>query len=239
MKKFLLPFLYAICAIALLNGTALTTVRSFAYAVSTPYAVIGEDVWLLAENGNKLFLLPRTYYAKIDRMDDGYYYVSFNGVSGKITKTSVSVVGYDKDVKETRTIIKIASEYSVFTEIKLRDSLDGEVKEVEATAPTSEPLTYLGTYEQGDKIWYYVTYGGEYGYVLNTYTDSPNLSFEPFSPVEEKSEEKIEEPTEKSKSKRSDLVKIIVISAVSAVAVILIIVLFLPRKGKKHHYYYS
>lgn len=207
-----------------------------AYGLSTPYAVIGDDVWLLSENGTKIFSLPKTYYARIDRMDDHYYYVTFNGVSGKISKTSVSVVGYDKDVKETQRIIRVAGEYSVFTEIKLRTSLDGEDEE-SAKVPTTEPITYLGSYVQGDKTWYYVSYGGAYGYILNQYTDTPTIIIEDFVP--EKAPEEKKAPEEEKENKNPDLVKILVISGVSAAALILLIVLFLPKKNRKKRYYYS
>lgn len=232
MKKSVVIFLFLMIIVAatpLAQGVT-------SLAVSTPYAVIGEDVWLLAESGSKLFLLPKTYYARIDRMDDGFYYVTFNGVSGKIPKQSVSVVGYDKPVKDTQKIIRIAPEYAVFTEIKLVTALEGEGKE--ELAPTSEPLTYLGTYKQGETVWYYVSFGGKYGYVKNTYTDSPEIGFEDFKPV---SDEKTEEPNEQTEptEKKSELVKILVISGVSAVALIFVIILFLPRKNKKHRYYYS
>lgn len=237
MKKYIAFFI--ISAIILGVGTVYAADRfgeEKAEAVSTPYAVIGEDVWMLNENGSKLFLLPRTYYARIDRMDDNFYYITFNGVSGKIPKASVSVVGYDKDVKDTQRIIRISTEYSVFTEIKLKASLDGEAGE-DITAPTSEPLTYIGTYKQGESIWYYVSYGGAYGYVLNTYTDTPTIVDEEFVPEKDITEEA--KPPEEEKEEQPELVKILVISGVSVAVLILVIILFIPRKNKKHKYYYS
>lgn len=209
-----------------------------AFAVSTPYAVIGEDVWLLGEAGNKLFLLPETYYARIERMDENYYYVVFNGVSGKIPKGSVSVVGYDRQVKDTQKIIRIGDQFSVFTEIKLKTVIDGEGAE-ELAIPTSEPLTYVGTYKLGEQIWYYVSYAGLYGYVLNTYTDTPSMGTEKFIPEQDEPEGR-ESPAEESEEEtKPDLVKILVIGGVSAVVLIFVIILFLPRKNKRHKYYYS
>ncbi len=233
MKKSVVVFLLVI--IAFVAATPLAQGVS-SLAVSTPYAVIGDDVWLLAESGNKLFLLPKTYYARIDKMDDDYYYVTFNGVSGKIPKASVSVVGYDKAVQDTQKIIRIAPEYAVFTEIKLKTALEGESKD--ELAPTGEPLTYLGTYRQGETIWYYVSFGGKYGYVKNTYTDSPELTFDEFKPVTDEKKAEPNDADEKTENK-PELVKILVIGGVSAVALIFVIILFLPRKNKKHKYYYS
>ena len=234
MKKRWFVFIIAFFFCVGLNG-----VGEKAYAVSTPYAVIGTDVWMLNESGNKLFLLPETYYAKIERMDENYYYISFNGVSGKIPKGSVSVVGYDKQVKDTQKIIRVADAYAVFTEIKLKTALEGE-NTGEFAVPTTEPLTYVGTYKQGDAVWYYVSYAGNYGYILNTYTDSPNMTTERFVPEREASiEEEREEERSEEEGPKNDLVKILIIGGVSAVVLVLIIILFLPRKSKKHKYYYS
>ena len=222
----------------LLCGVTMGTGRT-AYAVSTPYAVIGADVWMLDESGTKLFLLPETYYAKIERMDDNYYYVSFNGVNGKIPKGSVSVVGYDKRVQDTQTIIRIAETYAVFTEIKLRTALEGEGAE-EFAVPTNEPLTYVGTYKLGDGVWYYVAYAGTYGYILNTYTDTPSMEIKRFVPEREGTEEEREEKeVTEEKEEGSDLVKILIIGGLSLVLLVLTVVLFLPRKSKRHKYYYS
>ena len=214
------------------------TVADIAYAVNAPYVVIGEDVWLLDNEGTKLFLMPQTYYARIISMDENYYYVTFNGVDGKIPKGSVSVVGYDGDVKNTSMVIHIANDYAVFTEIKLKSKLEGTSSD-EVTVPTTEAITYIGSYKQGDTLWYYVSYGGSYGYIKNTYTDSPELKFENFIPVKDTTDAPEVDEKEQPKEKQPELTKILIIAGVSVVAIIFIIVLFIPRKNKKHKYYYS
>lgn len=53
MKKSVVIFLFLMIIVAatpLAQGVT-------SLAVSTPYAVIGEDVWLLAESGSKLFFI--------------------------------------------------------------------------------------------------------------------------------------------------------------------------------------
>lgn len=224
----------AIFCVAITFGTFKSVV---AHAVNTPYVVIGEDIWLLDDNGSKVFLLPETYYARIISMDDNYYYVSFNGVDGKIPKGSVSVVGYEGEVKNTATMIRIASEYSVFTEIKLKSKLEGDSNE-DITVPTGEALTYLGSYKQGDVLWYFVCYGDKKGYVKSDYTDSKEMKFEKFVPISNTSESPDVEKREKE-TEEKDLPKILIIAGVSVVAIILLIIIFLPRKNKKHKYYYS
>ena len=214
--------------------------RVHAFALSTPYVVIGDNVWLLnVESGEKLFLLPTTYYAKIEEMDENYYYVTFNNVKGKVNKNSVAVVGYDKETKGTLLPLKISSEYAVFTEIKLKSKVDGEIDDI-VSIPTGETFTYVGTYQQNDVTWYYVTYGGEYGYLQAQYTDVPNITINDFIP--ENDSETITEPSDipsQQEQNEPDLVKILVISGVCVVGVILAIILFIPRKNKKHKYYYS
>ena len=233
MKKLLFMWLLAIFFIS--NAVSTST----AFALSHPYAVIGNDVWMLErDTGRKLFVLPETYYAKINEMDNDYYYIVFNSIEGKILKNSVSVVGYDKETIGTSKTLGINNQFSVFTEIKIRVSLESAGEE-SFTIPTNETFTYLGTYKQGEKEWYYVTFGGQYGYVESNYTDEPNLSFENFIP--EVSQEVID-PIEQSppeEDEEDDLVKILVLSGVSVVAIVLAIIIFIPKKGKKHKYYYS
>lgn len=233
MKKILIA-LTAIFTVAISFGALKT---EYAYAVNTPYVVIGEDIWLLDDNGGKIFILPETYYARILSMDDNYYYVSFNGVNGKIPKNSVSVVGYDGEVKNTAKMIHIASEYSVFTEIKLKSRLEGESNE-DITVPTGEALTYLGSYKQGDVLWYFVSYEDKSGYIKSSYTDSPEIKYEKFVPINETSVAPEVEKKENETEER-DLTKILIIAGVSVAAIVLLIIIFLPRKNKKHKYYYS
>jgi hypothetical protein len=211
---------------------------SEAHALSVPYAVIGDDVWLSDSEGTKLFLLPSTYYAQIESMDDNFYYIVFNGVRGKIPKGSVSVVGYEYEVKQTARTLQIASEYSVFTEIKLKSCLEG-ASTYEATIPCDQSFTFIGIYKQGDTVWYYVTYGGKYGYIKNTYTDTPQIVFDDFVPEKTPTEENEPITEGNEDEKKPELIKILVIGGASAIAVIFVIVLFIPHKGKRHKYYYS
>ncbi|MBR2479785.1 MAG: hypothetical protein IKB56_00580, partial [Clostridia bacterium] len=74
----------------------LSTTPKVAYADnSTPHVVIEADIWLYDDKGEKIFMLPKSYYARINNLDDTYYYVTFNGVAGKIKKNEVRAVGYE------------------------------------------------------------------------------------------------------------------------------------------------
>ena len=133
-----------------------------AYAVDNPYVVIGNNIWLLDRtNGQRIIILPETYYARVDNMDGEYYYVTFNGVAGKVERNSVSLIGYHTEATGTMQEIRIDPKYSYFTEIKLRDSLDGTGEEI--LVPTDASLVFLGEYPTEADEWYYVGYNGNNG----------------------------------------------------------------------------
>lgn len=200
------------------------------YAKDMPVAVIGEDVWLLGEGGERLFLLPETYYAPIVGIDDTYYTVSFNGIVGKIPKMSVSVTGYGDEVAGTQQLLRVSGKYSAFTGLKIRLSPEENSVETDASIPVSESFTYLGSYPYGDEVWYYVVYGDRYGYVLSDYCDK-KVETALF-----KTEENVEKE-EDSAPKDDSLLKILIISGVAVTVVILLIVLLIPKKGKTRYYY--
>lgn len=100
---------------------ALFCLRAPAHAATgTPHVVVSGEVWLLDENGVKLFLLPDTYYARINNLDDGYYYITFNGVSGKVSKNVVSTTGYHATAKGTTAELQVNKDYVEFVSINLK-----------------------------------------------------------------------------------------------------------------------
>ena len=205
------------------------------FATDSPYIVVGENVWLCGEQGEKIFLLPESYYAAVVGIDETYYTVVFNGVSGKVPKASVSVVGYHEQAAGTAQTLHVSEKYSAFTGLKLRLSPDTSADSDEAFVPVGEPFTYLGAYPTADGTWYYVCYGEAYGYVLSDFCDR-TVEIKPFVP-EQKTESPIEE--EEEEKKEDGLLKILVVSGVAVTIVILLLVLILPRKGKKTRYYYE
>ena len=206
------------------------------YALDTPYVVIAQDVWLFSEQGEKVFLLPESYYAPIVGMDENYYFVQFNGVKGKLPKNTVSVTGYGEEVAGTTQTLHISEKYSAFVGLKLQASMEGQTEGDDAFIPVGEPFTYLGSYPTADKTWYYVCYGDKYGYVLSDFCDT-EVKTRPFEP-EIKTEEEEKEGTPEEK-KDDSLLKILVVSGVAVTVVILLLVLVLPGKKKKTRYYYE
>lgn len=210
-----------------------------AHAVDIPYIIISGEVWLLdITTGNRIFVLPETYYARIDNLDSNYYYVTFNGVSGKVEKVTVSTVGYHTTATGTIQDIQIAEKYHTFTEIKIKTAMDGGGTDIEV--PTSESLIFLGKYPSTD-MWYYVKYNESCGYIRAEFTNQPNMVISKFIPEEKpKSDENGNNPNGNSKTKLNpDLIKILIISGLCFVLIIIIILIFRPNKNRKNRYYYE
>jgi hypothetical protein len=214
-----------------------------AYALDFPYIVVDGEVWLLdSTTGGRIFLLPDTYYAKIDNLDENYYYITFNGVSGKVEKTLVSTIGYHTTAVGTIQDINVGEKYRIFTEIKLKSSMDSSGTDIEV--PTSESLIFLGKYPSTD-MWYYVKYNEICGYIRAEFTTQPDLVISPFVPEEEEiviveeDTETLVDDTVIDNPFNTDLVRILVISGLCFVLVILIILIFRPSKGKSNRYYYE
>lgn len=204
-----------------------------AYAQEAPYVVIKENVWLLSiDNAQPLFLMPKTYYARIDTMDESYYYVTFNGVKGKVERASVSTVGYSGEVKSTMQEVLIQPKYHIFTEIKLNTSMS---KGQEVAVPVTASLIFIGQYP-AEEMYYYVKYNEVCGYIKAEFTTNPNIIIAEFKP-ETSAENTATQP--KATQKNKELIKILVITGLCVVFVVLLIVIFKPIKGKKNRYYYE
>ena len=206
-----------------------------AYAVDKPYVVIGESIWLLDRStGQRIFLLPETYYARVDDIDGEYYYVTFNGVAGKVDRSLVSSIGYHTEATGTMQEIRIDQKYSYFTEIKLKSSLDGTGEEI--LVPTDASLVFLGKYPTDSELWYYVGYNGSCGYVKAEFTSVKDIVIVPFVPEEKPAEYTPEEPKKKD---NAELVKILIITGLSVSVAVLLIIIFHPRKKGVNKYYYE
>ncbi|MBR1746895.1 MAG: hypothetical protein IJ735_01640 [Clostridia bacterium] len=223
-----------------LDGGIFRVKQTAAYALDFPYVVVGQNVWLLKkEGGSRLFLLPETYYARVDNLDEEYYYVTFNGVSGKVDRTAVSSIGYHAEAPGTICELRVDPKYASFTEIRLKGSMDGGFSD--STAPVGGSFLFLGKYPVDTELWYYVRYEDVCGYIKAEFTTTPNITFPAFVP-EPKPETDDPSPTTADHSpdeSSPDLVKILVITGLSVAAVVLLIVLFRPRKKGAKRYYYE
>ncbi len=216
-----------------------------AEASATPHIVVAGDVWLLDEFGEKLFLLPDTYYARINNLDENYYYVTFNGVNGKVQKNIVSTVGYHATATGTSRDITISGDYSEFVAINLKKAPDVGAENA-CQVPLNETITYLGSYPKDNALWYYVGYNGNYGYLKAERTSMPQPSIPTFTPeVPETVPASAEESSDKTETALDKLtdkqLKIVVIVGLAVPAVAVIILLFRPviRKNKRKETYYD
>jgi hypothetical protein len=153
-----------------------------ACAVDVPHAIIGDGTWLLNNEGAKIFLMPAGYYAKILSMDENYYYVIFNGVNGKISRSNTSVVGYNLIAKGTSEALCIDDEYFDFDSIFLKKNPITSSENV-TLIPTTDGFIFLGEYPQDDKaLWYYIKYNQFYGYIKSTRTNKSTITYDKFVP---------------------------------------------------------
>jgi hypothetical protein len=206
-------------------------------AVSTPHVVIEGEVWLLDSQGSRLFLLPETYYAKIDNMDNDFYFITFNGISGKVGKNLVSTIGYHTQASGTMQELRIDPQYYDFKTIALKSSMDGGE---EILLPVNDSFIFLGEYPLTE-MWYCIRYNDKIGYIKAARTTAPNIQIPVFKPEQPQQpntsgggSEIIDTPKEKA-----SLLRILIIAGLCVPAVILIFLLFKPQKPRKRRYYYD
>ena len=199
---------------------------------STPHVVCTSDVWLLDEKGEKIFIIPASYYARINNLDDNFYYVTFNGVAGKIKKNEVSTVGYHKTAKGTALELYTNDEFSDFSHIQLKQHPD-KGAECLLNIPFGDSYTYLGDYPtDGGEKWYFVKYNGVTGYLLASRTNEPDLTIEVFTPEVVEDEKPEEEDSTPSSGLEETEMKIIIIVGLIVPALAIVVLLFKPHRKK-------
>lgn len=211
----------------------LSTTPKVAYADnSTPHVVIEADIWLYDDKGEKIFMLPKSYYARINNLDDTYYYVTFNGVAGKIKKNEVRAVGYEFQATGTTADLTISSDYADFYGLQLKKHPDTQADNA-LTIPMNATFTFIGKYPSGTgETWYYVKYENTLGYVKANRTSAPDLEIPLFTP--EVSASPVPEEEEKKDSIISSIdsteLKIIIIAGLAIPAVAIVVLIFLHRR---------
>lgn len=212
----------------------------YCFALATPHVVIEQQVWLLdIDSGSRLFIIPQTYYAKIDNMDDDFYYVTFNGVNGKVERNLVSTVGYHTQAAGTMQEMRVHSQYSDFKSIALKSSMDSSHEDI--IMPVNESFIFIGEYPLTE-MWYCVSYNDQIGYIRASRTTVPDIQIPTFIPEEEETESvKPQENTDEEEGffQNSSVLRIIIVAGLSIPAVLMIILLFKPQKTKKRRYFYE
>lgn len=235
MKKALLLLILLACSVSV----TVMPFTAYAQGKSTPHIKILGDVWLLSLEGEKLFLLPDTYYAKIDNLDETYYFVTFNGVPGKVMKASVASVGYHEKAAGTMRDLKIADSYSEFDAINLKSQPDLSAQNT-VSMPIRASFIFLGKYPTDNGLWYYVKYNQYYGYIKAERTNAPEITFDPFVPVAAMEEEPPPGETPKNPldtlDEGNNTLKIIIIIGLAIPAILIIFLIFKPSKYNSARY---
>lgn len=233
LKKAVTLLFILISAVMMSYGSAAQA------STGTPHVVVDGEVWLLDEAGNKIYLLPNTYYARINNLDDSYYYVTFNGVSGKVSKNVVTTTGYHTTATGTSFEMQINDGYLEFVSINLKSTPSLSAANV-AEVPTSASFTFIGEYPTQEGIWYYIKYNQYYGYIKQERTTATTLNIPSFRP-----ETAPVESGDDNKEGTSDnglldglegsQLRTLIIVGLSIPAVLIIFLIFRPSKHKKYY----
>lgn len=188
----------------------------------TGYArVVQEDVYLYAapQSDSGLFILPRTYFVRLTGQAGGYYSVEYlsgtNAVQGYCRTEDLEPVDY---IPETPFL-----EYE--TEVTFTagsgDLPDGFITEY------SVPASFYGTFYYGSSVYYYVSIGGETGYV-------PASACPPLNYPENTEHTQTEIPdSPEQPSGNTNVVNIVLICALSVAALGAVYFLFRPARGSE------
>jgi hypothetical protein len=216
---------------------------SIANALDMPHIIIIDNIWLLNENGIKLFVLPHSYYAKILNMDENYYYISFNGVSGMINRSIASVVGYHTTAKGTSEVLTINDDYYEFDSIFLKKTPLLSSENI-ISIPVSDSFTFIGEYPQDDNdLWYYVKYNQYYGYIRSVRTNKPTMEYDTFIPeklVNDPSDDSNSDSTQKqsdntNSTMNENIIRTAIVIGLVIPAGFVIMIIFKSGKNKKYH----
>ena len=201
-----------------------TTPARAAEIASTPHVIITENVWLCSSSGDRLFLLPNTYYAEITGMDETFYFVTFNGVSGRVEKNEVTTVGYHTKADGTMRDMKVDEAFSEFPTINLKSRPDLASTNLVAM-PTNANFTFVGRFPLEKELWYAVRFDQYFGYIRAARTNIKDITFEDFKPQEAPV---IANPVDESNGSGSEILKGDGTTSSSTLKIILVVGLIVP-----------
>lgn len=244
MRKFSLIFtvfiIIAICSITFCPSFISATATSNEY-----YKVTSNDVVFYNEDNNELFIVPNSYYLLKtgEQLTGDYYYVSYQGIDGKVLKTSVGTSVFDIEDPYYLNVVNLDKTFLLICSIP---SLTAE--DPIYISDITRNFNFIGVTSDvstTDK-WYYVSYTSganlRYGYIISSDTTKPELATtipafveEPIntdspSPSTTLNPDTPEEPT-------NNLLRVLLILGISIPAVIVVFLLFRPSKGKGSNYH--
>lgn len=219
MKKYIL---FAALLLAVLPAAALAAARP-ARAEEAFYArVLEEGVYLYssADETSGLFILPRSYFVRIESEEDEWYRVLYREGDPDIPP----VRGYCKRSEITPVDFIPQTPY-LFYQIDITyragsgDYPDGFLDEFTLTAD------YFGKFYYGSEVSYYICLDGQFGYVPSSACPEPDYP--------ENIEHTESGSGNTSPAKKSNAVNIVLVCALAVAALGAVYFLFRPAKSQK------
>ena len=233
MKKFLLVFMsifvFLLCPF---QKNAKADDKTF-YAKITS---TGVQFCATPSETNALFVLPYSYFVKVNYIVDDYYKVTYKDVEGYVRRDKVTLMNGVPQVPF------FDATYEIFVPFGLYQSPSQTSTVVTTLTDTDRKITYYGELAgqqvtSNNNIWYYsqVTISGEekFGYVFSGVTDlltQPIINNETFDIV---SDDFLETPTSEFKN-LSTGTKIMLIVAISVPSLLILYFLIKPSKIVKN-----
>ena len=115
-----------------------------------------------------------------------YFFITFNGVNGKVARGAVSTTGYHLEARGTAATAFICQDFNDFASISLRARPLRQSNSV-GEIPTSQEFLVLGEHPLTLENWFYIKVpaaSGEplFGFILAERTNIKELTFEAFIP---------------------------------------------------------
>ncbi len=233
-----------ICCMILLSLTAslIFIPKAQAETVCKWARIVSENVPLYAdESCNKtVFLLEKSYYVEIlEELDKTYLVAVMQNEAG-----FPQIVGYVRKIESERcTVAPLTPYYPTVKLLVTADSAQLKLSPLPSAenviaAINTQSLSYYGKVNNYGITWYYVYYGGKFGYVESDSVSAPQISLHPTPIEKDKPTIKPQEPEtpdgEDNEKGFSPASEILLIVFVALLAVGLTLALFLPGNvGKK------
>lgn len=234
-------FCVALCA--LLCSLSFSPLVAQAYAPSDVswVRVVDDNVRLFAncENSKAVFELQKSYYLQVLGEENGMYLVSvmqnengFPQITGYVWKAEVEDCDQPPVPPYYPTERVTVSTDSA--QIKLSPVPSAETV---LTVTNTQKVSFYGEITSYNQTWYYVYYGGRFGYVLADCVTKPAISLHPTplrqQPVVAPPDNEDPAPSTDDDKTESNVTEIFLIVFVVVLAVGICLALFLPGNVKK------
>lgn len=231
------------CLLSLALG-ATKFASNYAQAETISWArIVDDEVYLYSTAGSdkKMFELEKSYYVEILDEADNMYFVAvmqnetdFPRITGYVYKAQVTLCDIAPIAPYYPTEKVTVTGNSATIRLSPLPTANAEL-----TATNTQRLSYYGTRISNGTTWYFVYYGGCFGYVEASAVTAPSIVLHPtplpntqssVTPSTPSVNDPVEDPTPSSTSPTSEILLIVF---VVVLAVGLTLALFLPGNVKK------